>query len=54
MIKPSKNYFKNEFLPKLNIGLIYEEKALLKIIKYYNDDNIKLTKTNDDYKLKNG
>ena len=51
MIKPPINYFKNSFVPKLNIWLIYEEKALLQILKYYNDDNIKLIKTNDDFKF---
>ena len=49
MIKPPKTYFLNEFLPKLNIGKVYEDKALLKILKY--DENIKFIKTNDDYKF---
>ena len=35
MIKPDKNYFTNEFLPKLNIGLIYKDKALQKILNHY-------------------
>ena len=51
MIKPQKDYFKNLFLPKLNIGLIYEEKASFKILKHYDDENIKLIKTNNDYKF---
>ena len=49
MIKPTKNYFTNEFIPKLNIGLIYEDKALQKILNYYGY-NIKLLNTNDDFK----
>ena len=28
MIKPPKNYFKDIFIPKLEIGRIYENKAL--------------------------
>ena len=47
MIQPPKNYFKNEFIPKLNI---YEDKALQKILKYYGSD-IKLIKTNEDFKF---
>ena len=50
MIKPPKNYFKDNFLPKLNVGLIYETKALQKILKYYGS-NIKLLRTNDDFKF---
>ena len=38
MIKPPKNYFTNEFIPKLNIGLIYEDKAKKQILNYYNND----------------
>ena len=50
MIKPKTNYFKNSFVPKLELGHIYEVKGLLQILKYYSDDKIKLVKTNDDYK----
>ena len=50
MIKPTKTYFTNEFVPKLNIGLIYEDKALQKILNYYGS-NIKLLRTNDDFKF---
>ena len=49
MIKPPKNYFEDKFIPKLNIGLIYEDKALQKILKYYGS-NVKLLNTNDDFK----
>ena len=49
MIKPDKNYFKDDFLPKLELGLIYKDKALQKILKYYGS-NIKLLRTNDDFK----
>ena len=50
MIKPPKNYFKDEFIPKLNIGKLYEDKALKTILKYYEKDNIKLINTNYDFK----
>ena len=49
MIKPPKNYFEDKFIPKLNIGLIYEDKALQKILKYYGS-NVKLLNSNDDFK----
>ena len=58
MIKPPKNYFTNEFIPKLEIGLIYEAKALKQILKYYEKDKIELKRTNDnfkyDFELSNG
>ena len=49
MIKPPKNYFTNEFIPKLNIGLIYEDKAKKRILNYYNND-IKILNSNNDFK----
>ena len=49
MIKPPKNYFTNEFIPKLELEKIYEDKALKQILKYYGS-NIKLKRTNDDFK----
>ena len=49
MLKPPKNYFADKFIPKLNIGLIYEDKALKQILNYYNND-IKLLNTNNDFK----
>ena len=48
MIKPPKNYFEDKFIQKLNIGLIYEDKALQKILNYYGSINLK--RTNDDFK----
>ena len=50
MIKPTKTYFTNDFIPKLEIGLMYEDKALQKILNYYGS-NIKLLRTNDDFKF---
>ena len=50
MIKPDNNYFKDKLLPKLNIGLIYEDKALQKILKYYGS-NINLKRTNDNFEF---
>jgi hypothetical protein len=35
MIKPEFQYFKNKFLPKLDVGEFYEEKALTEILKFY-------------------
>ena len=29
MNKPPKTYFKNDFLPKLEVGKFYEDKALI-------------------------
>lgn len=37
MIKPKKWYFKKEFLPKLDIGELYEKKALAELLKFYNN-----------------
>ena len=50
MIKPTKTYFTNEFIPKLELGKLYEDKALYKILKYYEKDGLKLLETNNNFK----
>ena len=44
------NYYINEFLPKLDIGLYYEKLAQKQIIKYYkNEYYVKNTCNNNEY-----
>ena len=58
MIKPPNNYFTDEFTWKLQLGKVYQNKALKQILNYYKKDDINFKNTNDDnkydFKLTNG
>ena len=56
IFKPNKTYFKDEFLPKLEIGKYWEIQAQKRIIKYFNEQYIIKNTCNDnnyDFELTN-